>query len=542
MRRTCRRPGHAPAPTSRRFPAVPFGRLALALSVAVALLSVVRSGWASTFYVDGASPACSDSLGGTLGIPYCTISAAMAAHNGAGVTISVAPAVYHERIFVPKPGGDGNPFVLQAAGSGVVIDGTGISGGIFISGRSWVVVDGFTVTAGSINVGGSVGVVLTHNVVQGSGGNGISASNSSALRIASNVIEGGYLDGLQFRSVATSTVEDNEIFGNDRNGIEILRDQLTSHDNVFRRNRLRNNAQTGLYFEPGSVNNLAIQNLCWGNGEHGIRHSGASGCRHIGDVVWGNGDDGISVRNGTTGASFSNCIVTENGVGIVAYDLYVDSTATTGFVSDDNVIWNTGSQKTISFGNATYWTIPQFSAATGLDTRSLQADPRFVAPETGDFHLQAGSPAIDCGNSSVTDWPAVDADGLPRADDVSMANTGLGPVTFADRGAFEYHGAPLDVGDRRGSNRVALSSMAPNPVRSVGRFSFEVRATTRVRLTVVDVQGRTIATLADRFYAPGRYETVWDGSTRGGIAGPGLYFLRLQAAGFDLGRRFVIAR
>src|SRR5262249_44192497 len=57
------------------------------------------------------------------------------------------------------------------------------------------------------------------------------------------------------------------------------------------------------------------------------------------------------------------------------------------------------------------------------------------------FHLQPGSPAIDNANSGVPSWPATDAEGHARSDDPGPPNRGLGPVTFADRGALEFQGS-----------------------------------------------------------------------------------------------------
>jgi PKD repeat protein len=85
--------------------------------------------------------------------------------------------------------------------------------------------------------------------------------------------------------------------------------------------------------------------------------------------------------------------------------------------------------------------VASYSAARGQDTRTIQADPRFANAANGDFHLTAGSPAIDAANSGVSNWPSTDAEGNARMDDPGMPNQGLGPVTYADRGALEFTGS-----------------------------------------------------------------------------------------------------
>jgi hypothetical protein len=45
-------------------------------------------------------------------------------------------------------------------------------------------------------------------------------------------------------------------------------------------------------------------------------------------------------------------------------------------------------------------------------TNQFTGDPRFVAPEEGDYHLDVGSAAVDRG---LVVGPAVDKDGLPRS-------------------------------------------------------------------------------------------------------------------------------
>lgn len=45
---------------------------------------------------------------------------------------------------------------------------------------------------------------------------------------------------------------------------------------------------------------------------------------------------------------------------------------------------------------------------------NISADPQFVAPSAGNFHLTAASPVIAAGNTAAPDLPATDLDGFPR--------------------------------------------------------------------------------------------------------------------------------
>jgi hypothetical protein len=101
--------------------------LNLRIRVAVVTLAlasfVAASAAAQTYYVDNQSATCSNAGVGTEAQPYCTIGAAVAAHNGPGVTIIVKPGVYREQVTVPASGAAGSPFVIRAQGPGVVVDG-----------------------------------------------------------------------------------------------------------------------------------------------------------------------------------------------------------------------------------------------------------------------------------------------------------------------------------------------------------------------------------------------------------------------------------
>jgi len=53
--------------------------------------------------------------------------------------------------------------------------------------------------------------------------------------------------------------------------------------------------------------------------------------------------------------------------------------------------------------------------------------------------------------------------------------------------------------------RWAIAPISPNPVARAGRVSFEVPRSAELRLTLLDLQGREVATLAHGRYEPGRF-------------------------------------
>jgi 3',5'-cyclic AMP phosphodiesterase CpdA len=88
---------------------------------------------------------------------------------------------------------------------------------------------------------------------------------------------------------------------------------------------------------------------------------------------------------------------------------------------------------------------------------------------------------------------------------------------------------------------LALEPVAPNPTTGASRFGVVLPAAGRIRLEVLDVGGRRVATIANGFQPAGRTEFSWDGRAAGLRAPAGLYFLRLEAAGRVLTRRFTVA-
>ena len=319
--------------------------------------------------------------------------------------------------------------------------------GIFVSHKSFVVIQGFTLTRcedRGIQLTSSSSILVDGNTLTFSGGFGFQANGDSADRVVSNRSSNNAGHGFSFinRTVET-TIEDNEAFANADPTTRVANGIFLSGSlrNTLRANRWHDNQDTGEQFSPGAVDNVSLENRSWANGDHGYDHNQATGTLHVHDVAYGNFKDGFSIEGSSTGTRLFNSIAIENGVTTKEFDLYVDTLSTAGLQSNDNVLWNSGPQAPVRIAYTVYPTVAIYSAARGQDTRTIQADPRFANAAGADFHLTAGSPAIDNANSGVADWPSTDAEGHARADDPGMPNHGMGPVTYADRGALEFQGS-----------------------------------------------------------------------------------------------------
>jgi hypothetical protein len=202
--------------------------------------------------------------------------------------------------------------------------------------------------------------------------------------------------------------------------------------------------------------------------------------------------------------------------------------------SDYNIFWNSTSQKPIKFRGVQYSTVAAYSAASGLDGQSLQADPLFLDPTNGFFHIAAGSPAIDSGTSGVSNWPATDAQGLPREDDPTVPNTGAGAIVYADRGAFEYRVSQVGVGDPPVAS-LSLSGAFPNPCRGPVAFALQLPRGSRVEWGIFDLQGRKLGG-GEGWRPAGRSLLSWNEPKD---ASGGVRFARVAVEGQTLQRRFV---
>ena len=484
------------------------------------LLAAAPARSAGVFYVDNSGGSCSDAGPGTEAAPYCTISAAVLAHHGAGTTIYVKPGTYREQVNVPLSGTAGSPFVIQALGGPVIVDGaddfsspgqwvqysgdvylcatetwtlsqvfmdgvrlnpsaadpvflpansyTWVQGeGLYVNargdnpgthqllagrrqygflapGRNYLTIDGFTILHSELRGiqlnNACTNVTLTHNTVTFAFRYGIQAVGGSTDLIEGNTVSDCGDHGIMLlNGVTGSTIQNNESarnaqpYGHAANGIHLF----NCPSNVVQNNRAHDNQDTGIQIESGSNYCVLRQNRSWNNGDHGFDNVNASVNVYEGNDSFGNFSNGYSVEGNSTATSIYNCISVDNGLDSKQFDLWVDQSSVTGFSSDYNIFWNSTPQAPIKYMSTQYLTVSAFSAGSGLDSNSVQADPAFVNPWSGNFQLTASSIAIDAANSATPYWSATDAAGQPRVDNLATPDEGIGPITYGDRGALE---------------------------------------------------------------------------------------------------------
>lgn len=418
--------------------------------------------------------------------------------------------------------------------------------GFLVNGKSNLFIDGFQIVRAEqkgIEIVGSNRVIVRYNVVRQSGSGGISAEASTDVQVFANQVSDNNHHGILFRAGVTgSRIDDNESFGNTHAGEPWATGIYLagSPGNLVECNRVHDNQDSGIEVQSGSNDSIVRNNLSWSNGDHGYAMLYVTGTQQLGNVAWANTRDAFSVQGSSTGTRIFNCIAQNRGTNFGTYALMVDSSSTAGFDGDFNILWIPLGSPPVRFGKTTYGSVAAYQSATGSGFNTLSADPRFVDPTAGDFHLRADSPAIDAASSALEHWPETDAEGRNRADAPGTPNTGVGPVSYADRGALEFQGGVLAVGGRTTGRGLALSPAFPNPSRRSVAFSLELPTTSDVSWTVCDVLGREIWSERSTM-APGRNELRWALTNRSGSLVPnGVYLVRVSRRGESSTMRFVV--
>jgi hypothetical protein len=89
-----------------------------------------------------------------------------------------------------------------------------------------------------------------------------------------------------------------------------------------------------------------------------------------------------------------------------------------------------------------------------------------------------------------------------------------------------------------------IESIYPNPFQSATTISYSVaNGSQHVEMSVFDVSGREVKTLASGEKTPGYYEVIWNGKDNKGLrCSSGVYFIRMYSNEFNANARIVLLR
>ncbi|MDQ1738004.1 MAG: hypothetical protein QOH56_4255 [Pseudonocardiales bacterium] len=418
---------------------------------------------------------CSDLGTGTAAQPYCTLAKA-ASKATSGQTVEVAAGTYAGGATVANSGVAGAPITFKpAAGAAVTVSGG--TNGFRINAKSYVTVQGFSITGTSsygIAVLDSNNITLSGNVVTHAGdvnavppliAYGIYLSGTTNSLVSGNRADSNSHSGIFVGAgTANVTVRGNEAslnaslaagppaVGRQATGITVI-----GPGNSIVGNVVHDNEDSGIQVYPvsntptggitrGGDNTLVAGNVSYNNGDHGIDNRDVNGGRIIGNTIYRNCTSGINIEGVSLGYLVENNIAVDNAV-LPAYQgiactrrtgnigVWDSSTATVDF----NLVQLSTAGNLYVYHGVSYSSISALHAATGQESHGLQANPKFTDAAGWNLALAAGSPAIDSADSAASGQPGSDVLGHTRIDDPATdPNSGSGPRSFDDRGAYEF--------------------------------------------------------------------------------------------------------
>jgi hypothetical protein len=154
------------------------------------------------------------------------------------------------------------------------------------------------------------------------------------------------------------------------------------------------------------------------------------------------------------------------------------------------------------------------------------------------------------------DWSVVaigggDMDGSNYKCGSTVGQTAAGQITGANYWALIGFWQPEEqVGVREQAYSPPLGPLVtrlytpqPNPARTHVAIRYSLCAEIRVRMTLHDLTGRVVRTLADGVMRPGRYSANWDGrDLRARSLANGVYFVRFAAGDCRATEKVVLQR
>ncbi len=372
-----------------------------------------------------------NSSAGSSASPWKTISHAMQSNLKPGDVVIVRPGTYAEAVTINKGGSSAGDVTLKAEVPGEALIRPPASGwnGISVN-ANYVTIDGFD--------------------IKGARGDGIEANNVHHVNVLNNTVSGSGESGIQFNWAEFITIDGNTTFGNAisgwYSGISIYQNRNITGDtttggfrtvvrnNISYDNVTKNGEHTdgnGIIiddFQSTQTNGhpnytyptLIENNLVYENGGKGIQVTWSDSVTVRNNTAWHNNQD--SLNPGTWRGELSNSASSNNTwVNNIAVadptinrnNTAIDNTSSGGYVNK-NVVWSNNLTFNETAGQSSVRTDGGNAAPNAANGNKLGVNPLFVDAPGGDFHIRAGSPAIDAGTNRYG-LGATDLDGDARA-------------------------------------------------------------------------------------------------------------------------------
>ncbi|SCE85447.1 PKD domain-containing protein [Micromonospora mirobrigensis] len=442
--------------------------------------SPAQAAEASTLYVAQGSAACSDTGPGTQEQPYCTIGAA-AGVVAAGQTVEVAGGLYRERVTIGSSGTSGQPITFR----GQNVQLYGATAGITVDGQHDVRILGFQAVsvsaAPALDLRDSSAVTVDGMRFNMPGGATVPAVRLSAVAASSltklSVYGSPLVNGIALDATTSGVTLTGSTVGGSSNydktpdsfGIRVA-----GARNTIVNNTVAGFSDAAVEIEPGATGTVVANNAISGGAGYGIRNRAGTGTAITNNTVGARCRDGIRVEGASAGVSVQNNVLRYNGVTWSNSCHYASQQGTEVAVHDEAV-----TDTVVDYNNTIHGSLPSKDYSWGgvlMDLATLRTRTGQGAHDRSGFYPPGGD--ADSANSAAPGYQATDRRGTPRVDDPDVANTGAGPITYADRGATELlrlstavFSTTLDLGVRSVTVDASGSTRGSYPIASY-RFDF----------------------------------------------------------------------
>ena len=92
-------------------------------------------------------------------------------------------------------------------------------------------------------------------------------------------------------------------------------------------------------------------------------------------------------------------------------------------------------------------------------------------------------------------------------------------------------------------NKYSLSQNYPNPFNPNTTIDYSLSESGNISVSIYDVSGRLVKTLANGFIDSGNHSLVWNGKdNQEQIVSAGLYICKLKGDGFEINRKMIMMK